>query len=334
MTWEKKVLIAVPNWLGDSVMAMPAVQVYHQINPTHRIEVLAKKGVAQLWKLHPSVSAVHLLDSSGKGAIESARELSKLSFDCSFILPHSFRAALVPWLGRIPNRTGLKGGGRSLLLSNKCQLPTSLESSHQAYEYLYVLAGNEDPTFSLPRPSLSISDESVSALKDRFCLVSGERIGLIPGAARGPSKQWPVEYYIELTKSIVAKRNAQLILIGTPDEKDLCEQISGEVGSRKVVNLAGQTSLAELPTLLRCCDLVACNDSGGMHLASAVGVAVVAFFGITDPSKTGPLGSRTRVLQLSEKRSKAIPRYSVEATEALARITPSMAMDAIEELLA
>lgn len=328
---KERALILVPNWLGDSVMAMPAVQLYSDTYPGVTLEVLAKKSVASLWRLHPSVSAVHQLESSARGTLDAAKALRHLSFDSCFVLPHSFRAALIAWLARIPRRIGLAGRGRSALLTEKLILPPSVAKAHQAYEYRYLLTG-DDAITQLPGPTLQISSSAVASLQSRFAL-GGRTIGVIPGAARGPSKQWPIPYFIELVRKITGEGVGTVVLIGTPDERELCEEIRVQVGPDKVINLAGQTTLSELPGLLRCCELVVCNDSGGMHLASAVGVRVVALFGITDPSKTGPLGSQSTVLQKSEIRSKAVPRHSPEAIEALARITPHMAFDAVVELL-
>lgn len=293
---KERVLIAVPNWLGDSVMAMPAVQLYSEANPEVHIEVLAKKSVAALWKLHPNVSAVHQLESSARGTVDASKEIRKLAFDSCFVLPHSFRAALIAWLARIPKRVGLSGRGRTALLTEKLALPPLVAGAHQAYEYLYILTRNE-AMHEIPRPKLEVSSAAVTSLKSRFPFSDERTIGVIPGAARGPSKQWPVPYFIELVRKLTSEIGGRVVLIGTPDERELCEKIRLEVGAGEVVNVAGQTSLTELPALLGCCDLVVCNDSGGMHLASAVGARVVALFGITDPTKTGPLGPRSKVLQ-------------------------------------
>jgi ADP-heptose:LPS heptosyltransferase len=124
-----------------------------------------------------------------------------------------------------------------------------------------------------------------------------------------------------------------IAVLGSAAESDLCAQVAAGIGSG-AVSLAGQTALPELAAILSECALAVSNDSGGMHLAAAVGIPVLAIFGITDPQKTGPLGPRARVLQDSAQRSRDIPRNSDEAAASLRRITPEKALTATQALLA
>jgi len=125
----------------------------------------------------------------------------------------------------------------------------------------------------------------------------------------------------------------RIVIFGTGEEADVCAHIAEAIGPR-AVSLAGQTTLPLFAALLGACDAVVCNDSGGMHLAAAVGTRVVAIFGLTDPSKTGPMGSGHRILTGDASRtSRNISRHSAEARVVLESIHPDSVLSALLEVL-
>jgi ADP-heptose:LPS heptosyltransferase len=107
----------------------------------------------------------------------------------------------------------------------------------------------------------------------------------------------------------------------------MCESVRSAIGGDAAIDLAGQTSLPEWAALLATCGVVVANDSGGMHLAAAVGAPLVAVYGITDPVRTGPLGPRAVVLQKSDVRSRDVSRDDPRAREALERVTVGEVVD-------
>ena len=175
---------------------------------------------------------------------------------------------------------------------------------------------------------MNISSDAPQGVKD----LPRPLIGLIPGAARGPSKRWPVEHFATLALLLASQKNASLVLFGTEQEKILCDEIFARV-PKNALNLAGQTNLETWAASLRHCDAVVCNDSGGMHLASALGIPLIAIYGMTDPSKTGPLGSKAKVIQDSLARSRDIAEHSHEAEKSLAAIRPERVYEAVQECL-
>jgi len=145
-------------------------------------------------------------------------------------------------------------------------------------------------------------------------------ISLIPGAARGTSKQWPTENYALAAARLMAETGGSVTTLGTRGESDVCQQVAAAAAPNGL-NLAGQTSLEELAAVLSLSSAVLCNDSGGMHLAAALGTPLVGLFGITNPDQTGPLGKQVRILQRSEHRTRDVPRRSAKAEKALRAIT-------------
>ena len=158
-------------------------------------------------------------------------------------------------------------------------------------------------------------------------------VAILPGAARGPSKQWPQEHFVAAAQQIAATHPCRFVILGTPSEAALCEQIAGTLGEA-AISLAGKTSLPELTAALARCSTVLCNDSGGMHVAAAVGTRVVALFGMTDPGKTGPLGKGHRVMGAEGgTHSRDIHRESAEAEACLRSIDPGVVGEVVEDVL-
>jgi len=200
---------------------------------------------------------------------------------------------------------------------------------HQAWEYL-TIAGDAG---ALEAPHLPVPADVTTETAKRFGIDAGETwIGLFPGAARGPSKRWPADSFAEAGRVLGQRTGHRIAVFGTRSDCAVCDRVAGGIAG--ACNLAGATSLRDLAALLQICRVVLCNDSGGMHLAAAVGTSVVAVFGATDPAKTGPLGRRHRVLAAERVvRSREIPRRSARAQRALEAIGPSRVVNAALEIL-
>lgn len=313
---ENSILIISPNWIGDAVMSMPAVQIFRQENRDVKITVMARPGILDLWRMNP---AVDYLVECGKGRDQSAviKEIRKTEFRHAYILPNSFRSAYIPFRARIPKRTGAQGHWRKWMLTKIIRLG----EGHQQFEAMNILGVQGDP----PPPRLDVPE---AVLPD---LGPSPIVTLLPGASRGPSKRWPPDRFAALAKRLQNELNATVVLSGGPDDAESCGVMANETGSG-VLNLAGKTSVAEWAALLKKSDCVVANDSGGMHLASAVGTPVAAIFGITDPKKTGPLGPNI-ILQKSDVQKRDIARHSEEAVEALSAVHINEVFEAVQKLL-
>jgi heptosyltransferase-2 len=326
-----RILICGVNWIGDSVMSMPALQAFRAANPSAHITMLVKPGLVSLWKLHTVFDGIQPLLEGIVGTLKTAAVIRRLHLDKAFILPHSFRSAIVPWLAGIPTRIGMPGHWRDFMLTEVRWPLDRPGRSHQAYEYFELLT----PTAAeaeLEPPLLELPEEALVSARTRIIPAAKPRVALIPGAARGPAKQWPREHFIELGRMLNEKKQYGIVVLGTPREATLCETVAKGIGP-SAINLAGHLDLTEWIATLKVCDLVVANDSGGMHVAAAVGTPVVALYGITDPSKTGPMGKIVRVLQNSEIHSRDIPRDSPEARATLAAIHPEKDCGAAIECL-
>ena len=313
-------LIHSPNWLGDVIMALPAFRAWRDRHGNEPVHILAKRRVAAIWGFVRDVDSVIVLEEGRDGARAAREAIRAAKCDEAILLPQSFRSAWIVWRAGVGNIRGTAGQFRSFMVSDTVSLG-GLEEAHQQIEYARIL-GVEDAELPPPCAAIDVSrlpfpDGAGDVLK---------ALVILPGAARGGSKRWPSANFAEIAvKALEAGLMDRVVVCGTPGEAEECEAVADGVSKRfpdAVLNLCGKTGLPELAGLLSRCRAVCCNDSGGMHLATAVGAPVVAVFGLTDPGKTGPLGRSAVVAAEGVKVSRAIPRESEAATRALASVLP------------
>lgn len=323
------ILAVSPSWIGDVIIALPALRYLREHNRSSRLIVLAKPSVAPLWKLAQLADDIVVQKPGTHAVFETAQRLRRENIARAYIVPNSFRSALIVYLGRARQRIGFAGHWRRALLTDVVSTGAALERRHQVCEVMRLIGAPPDCTPAYPR--LEIAESMRKKTLKKFGLAGGE-IGIMPGAARGPSKCWPAEHYIALGRRLAAQGH-RLAVFGGPGESDLCGHVADQIGDA-AASFAGQTDLGEWAALLACCSAVVANDSGGMHLAAAVGCPVVAVFGITDPDKTGPRARLCRIVQKTGPRARDVPRESDLARKYLASIEPEAVYTALRELIA
>ena len=269
-------------------MSLPALRAIRGRFPKARIMILAKPSVADLY-IHESfadeIILYHLQSSWRIG-----HELRGRQFDCAILLQNAFEAAWIAWLAKIPTRIGYKRDGRQLLLTSAVDVPKPGEiPSHERFYYLELLrrAGLID---ALP------SSDSIQ-LASRTASLQKRVIGVSPGAAYGGAKRWLPERFAEAAGAVAEARGASIALFGTKSERALCDEVARLLNGHEVTNYAGETTLAQFIDLAAGCELFLTNDSGSMHIASALGLPTVAIFGATDDMATGPTGLNARVVR-------------------------------------
>lgn len=270
-------------------MSLPALHVIRERFPNAHIVILAKPWVADLYA-RESIADQVIPYTAGTVAAKwkVGRELASHNFDCAILLQNAFEAALLAWIARIPARIGYHRDGRGILLTHPIPVPKPGDIPlHQRFYYLELLrrVGIID---SLPDRSPSIVKRKATARAV---------IGVSPGAAYGTAKRWLPERFAEAARQLAEQRGASIALFGSSSERRLCEDVAGLLGDCEVTNYAGQTTLAEFIDRASACQLFLTNDSGAMHVASALGVPTIAVFGATDDAATGPAGSLARVVR-------------------------------------
>jgi len=295
-----KILIRMPSWLGDAVMAMPALSQLRRAFPDSKIFALAPPAVIELISNHPDLDQLLTDDAKGlhaglRGRLRLIRSLRSERFDLGVLFSNSFRSALLFFLAGVSHRLGYRRDGRGLLL-NQAVSP-SREKMHQRDYYLKLLQGLPEgqpprPSPASPAPTLWLLPEERTAIQKAGSLPEkggGDWIGINPGAAYGPSKRWEPSRFAEVADRLVAAFGARILIFGGPEDRLIAEEIARAM-KFPAIPLAGRSSLRESMALLSRCRLLLTNDSGPMHVAAALGVPVVALFGPTDPEVTSPFG--------------------------------------------
>ena len=211
----------------------------------------------------------------------------KSPFEVAIVFPNSLRVGLEPWLGGVPRRVGYKGHYRKWLLNQQVPEPRRLgPPRHQYLRYLQIAQ-------SVGGPSESPASQAAAPPRPNDGIV---RIGLCPGAEYGPAKRWFPQGFASVANAIGAQQPVEWILFGTPADAKIGATIEGLIGT-SCINLIGQTTLTQLITEVSRCVILLSNDTGTMHLATLLGIPVVALFGSTEPKLTGPVGNGSRVIR-------------------------------------
>ena len=314
------ILIRATNWIGDAVMSLPALRTVRARYPEARISVLARPWVLDLYARESF--ADEIVPYSCRNLREKFRlalSLRSARFDCAILLQNAFEAAALAFAAGIPERVGYARDGRSVLLTRAVPVPKAGEiPRHERFYYLELLrrAGIID---CLPRTENPIRlDGAENARDEGRALLSeaglqGSVVGVSPGAAYGGAKRWLPERFAEAAASIAHSTGSHAAVFGSTTERGICEEVRSEISARGIPahNFAGETTLARFISLAAACHLFLTNDSGAMHIASALGVPTVAVFGATDDTTTGPAGPLARVV-----------RHPVECSPCLLRECP------------
>jgi heptosyltransferase II len=285
-------------------MSLPALHALRQRFPEAHIAVLARPWVADVYgretfanEVIPYISPRGWTDLAGKWRI--AQDLRARNFDTAIILPNAFEAAALVWMAAIPRRIGYARDARGFLLTTAVKVPSKdVIPRHERFYYLELLrrAGIIEQIPDSDDIRLGGAAEARLAGEARFgALGLTDVTGVSPGAAFGTAKRWLPERFAEA----VAQLGRPAALFGSKEERELCEGIAAELRTRgiRVHNFAGETTLAEYIDLTAACRVYLTNDSGSMHIASALNVPTVAVFGATDHVGTGPTGALARVVR-------------------------------------
>ncbi len=271
----------MPNWLGDCVMSLPILQGLKNLFPNGTIDIAIKNNLAGLGEI------LAYIDNT-----ISPQNLKNRKYDTALILPNSFRSAYEIWQSNAPERIGYAGQLRSLLLTSAVKRP--LRGTLHQSDYYGRLARKAFPQIELSPPALDIAQKYFDQLDELLPSSSDKpKIGVGFGATYGDAKMWPAERFAMLIDRL--SEVAQVVLIGSDAEKEIEQRVLSEVTS-KPISLVGRTNLPTLAAALSSFSVYLSNDTGPMHLASALGTPVVAIFGPTSPDETKPLGNNVTVI--------------------------------------
>ena len=359
-----RILVVAPSWIGDTIMAQPLLARLRAAHPTARIDVFAPPWVAPVLSRMAEVDSV--LDNPfahGQFRWRARRALARGlkaqtplwrrsattvvsthaeggDFDLAYVLPNSWKSALVPFFADVPRRVGYQGEARWGLLTERHRLDT--QRHPRLVQRYAALAGPLDAT-PLPDPHIAATPAQQAATRAALGLpADAAPVVFCPGAEFGPAKRWPEAHYAALAQHVAASRGAAsaddeappVWLIGSKKDAPVGEAIAQLAGGA-ALNLCGRSSLDQAVDLIAGARAAVCNDSGLMHVAAALGVPLVALFGSSSPDYTPPLSPRARIVS---RRLACSPCFKRECPlghfDCLQGLPPATVADALDSLVA
>lgn len=343
-----KILVIGPSWVGDMMMSQSLYRTLKAEYPSAEIDVMAPAWCRPLLARMPEVSqALSMPLGHGVLAIGErrrlGRELRANRYDRAYVLPNSFKSALIPFFANVPQRTGWRGEMRYGLLNDirvldKAAFPLMVQRYVAlAYDKQQIRRAEDLPQ-PLLWPRLQVSDEEIAETASAFNLTDQRpTIGFCPGAEFGPAKRWPHYHYAQLAQMLI-DQGYQIALFGSAKDHEAGEQIRAalvEEARDYCVNLAGETQLEQAVILIASCRAVVSNDSGLMHVAAALNKPLIALYGPSSPDFTPPLSDKARVIRLISGYHKVRKGDADQGYhQSLIDIQPQQVLDALTPLLA
>ena len=307
------ILIIAPNWIGDAVMTQPLLANLKAQYPESKIDVLASTWVAPIYRACSEVDEVIEAKFKHKQLQwnlrqQLAKELVSKNYQACFVLPNSFKSAIIPWLANIPFRAGYRGELRFGLINVSIDNPSKVNRPPMVEHYLALsqLLNEErvSSTESQLVPKLNVSTAAKQSILVKLISANVDPANIYvmcPGAEYGQTKRWPTSHFAQLAQKIITSNpHSQIILLGSKGDHTLAQEIHSQTKqSTHIHNWCGNTSLDEAIALIDMGKAVISNDSGLMHIAAALKTPQVAIFGSSDPAHTPPLSDKAKVIWLN-----------------------------------
>ena len=337
-------MIVRTDRIGDVVLTTPALKALRVAYPEAKISILLAPVTRDIIDGNACVDQILVDDRAGEhrgllGFMKLIHQVRKNKFDCALILHTKKRTNLLCFLAGIPERIGYKNEKLGCLLNRPLDDTRHKGERHEAQYCLDVLKALsidcDDLELYLP-----VKEDAllwVERMKQKHLINNEDRLVAIHAGSSDPSRRWPEYRFAQLIKELIQRYHARIVMIGSPDVCVVTQKIISSV-NEELIDLTGQTSVSQLAALLTCCDLLISNDSGPVHMASAVGTPVVSIFtrnqpGI-NPQRWGPLGPRSRVVsvQPSQSNGKSFKKARPFDTQYMELIDTDEVLEAVDAL--
>lgn len=307
-----RIVVRGTNWLGDTIMSLPAAKEIRRIFSSAIIAFWAPSSLVGLIESAEVADYVIPFDrNSGGPAMRPLRMRAKLAaerFDLAVLLQNAFESAFTAWLARVPLRAGYPTDLRGPFLNIAVPLARDIRTKHQVFYYLGITdflerhffgragCGNQRPDCSIPL-NREMLDRAKALLIPRGVDLTRPLVSLCPGSVNSEAKRWPADYFARLADLLADHVGADVVFLGAPEEKGLIDGILAAVGRARAVNLAGVADMVTSMGVMHLSRLVISNDTGSAHLAVASSAAVLTLFGPTSAAATAPYGPNAHVIQ-------------------------------------
>ena len=294
------ILLWMPNWIGDVILVLPAIQGLRKKFPEARITALVRPPSHEILSLHPSIDTVIKFPFSREGGfldqVSFARRLRKYQFDLGIVFPNSFRSALLASLSGARIRVGYNTDYRAMFLTDPLEMPSDAKKGHGMDYYINLVTplgveNAEKKLLPLVYPENKIPGDEIFS---RFGINREDRVICVSPGASKPAKRWHVSRFGILCQKLVKDHNVKIILLGSAGESDILEEIAKYAPRKNIFPLPGR-NLKLVAGLISRCHLFIGNDSGLMHLAAWTRTPLVGIFGPGSPVTTGPCAGSEKV---------------------------------------
>jgi len=297
----EKILIRGTNWIGDAVLTLPAVAAIRMSYPHAHIAVLAKPWVADIYRLGSEIDEIIIYEKkydNPVGVLRLARLLKKRKFHLTILLQNAVEAAIMAVVAGIPLRAGYNTDGRGMLLTHSVQCNSAIKKEHQIDYYLEMVkslglapAGRQINLEKRIDPNTALSVLKKHGLAEKKIIA-----GIAPGATYGPAKRWFPQRFAAVADHLADYFGCTVVILGGKSDDTAASEVQRQA-KNSLINLAGQTDLAEAVYIISQCSLFISNDSGLMHIAGALNIPTIAIFGSTNPATTRPAGSQSVIIR-------------------------------------
>lgn len=328
------------NWVGDAIMATPALAHLRRCFPRAEITLMVRPWVAAVYEHNPDIDHLWVHDDAAslKSFLAAVARIRRSRFDWGIALTNSPRSAALLRLGGIPRRIGFNRGGRRWMLTDPVTLDPELLTLHQVYYYLGIL----EPFCGAPHQPVEqklvvgdIERQEIDRLLRQTGLDHGRLlIGLAPGSINSTAKRWPADRFAAVAQRLIEQHNAEVLLLGSPKEHEVLQRVAAQC-RHPLHDMTGKTGLSQAIALFDRLDGLVTNDAGGMHIAAALKVPTIAIFGPTEWTCTYPFSPNAKIV-----RKEGVPcapcmlrECPIEGHPCMTEVTIDMVYDQLISLL-
>jgi heptosyltransferase-2 len=303
----KRVVVRGTNWVGDSLMTVPALRALRRVLPDANITLAIRPSAKGIFSEVDFIDDLLVYDRKNAfSVIPQIREWKRRQFDLAVLFQNALEAALIPFLAGVPLRLGYATEFRQALLTHPLPLPDWRSSRHEVFYYLYLVTAVEQMLFGTssicevePDANIRISDQRILEAED-FLRAHGVNevqslVAICPGSINSRAKRWPAEAFAALADRLIDARR-QVLLIGSEEEAEVSRDVTSRMRHRPTV-LTGKTNLDQITAVLATVDLIVTNDTGPAHIGAALGRPTIVIFGPTNPLTTRPFSPNAEILR-------------------------------------
>jgi heptosyltransferase II len=304
-----RIVVRGTNWVGDTVMSLPAVKELRRIFPASHIGFWLPSGLVSLIAATGIPDEIISFDSNSGGPVRRCLTMSKRlapgRYDMTVLLQNAFESAFTSWLARIPARAGYPTDLRSPFLNIRVPLTKEIKLKHQVFYYLGITDYLEERFLGgstrsgSPDCSVNIGEESLDASGSLLAAagINGPYFCLCPGSVNSEAKRWPGESFAKLADILCDSLGGQVAFLGAPQERDLVDGIIRAMKTGTAENMAGKADMITSMGIMNLSRLVISNDTGSAHMAVAASSSVLTIFGPTIPGATAPYGPSAHIIE-------------------------------------